>query len=81
MPLLLCCVSSCSTPSLSPRHPPCLYVQSVANALPYKTRLVYASGMILHVLYAQEEKALNALKEKAAKGAIGGAGLKKSGKK
>jgi hypothetical protein len=33
------------------------------------------------VCVAQEEKALKALKEKAKAGSVGGAGLKKSGKK
>jgi hypothetical protein len=35
---------------------------------------------IHHSLIVMQEKALKELREKAAKGAIGGAGLKKSGK-
>lgn len=39
-----------------------------------------ALDKLYHVLL-QEEKALKALKEKAKAGSVGGAGLKKSGKK
>jgi hypothetical protein len=70
-----------AVPAGSPSFLPALGAAQTAGTRLLTAMCSSSCTPALCVLCAQEEKALKALKEKAKTGSVGGAGLKKSGKK